>query len=182
QVRRIQPHIPSLAGVAALDPVLNGVVAVLNNYHRSNISNGLGSLTPDTDSVLLLVSSVISHSGFAEPVLEDEYLQALQSEVADLHGQIQDSDLSEPIKTHLLNLLDVLANAIVEVEIGGGAALRSAAEEVLGGAALARYESGPHPLVEAVAVLAVGVASEVSADLAMNALPALRAVMQQLGG
>jgi hypothetical protein len=181
QIRRIVPLIPATASNPTIEPALAKIVNVLNNYHRGNVKSNMANLGPEVDSALIAVSASITHSPYAEPIMDDSFLEGVQSDIGSLYEDIQESDLSDPEKAHLLNLLDMLSNAVVEADIGGGAALRSAAEAVLGGTFIDSFDRGQSPLRLAVANLAFGIAVRITSDFALDALPAVSEFFGQLG-
>ena len=173
QVRSLVPLVPSLAGLPLVTTTLDKAETVLQQYFAGNIEAYQKKLEQTTLDNLQFISSSLSTSPFAEPVLEDDLLVRIQTEVADLFHQVQDSDLEEQEKTHLLNLLDTLAKAAVEVEVGGVSTLYSAANEVVGTMISEFPFTGVSPWRTMIATFAIGLAVNIATPYVEDhALPA----------
>lgn len=131
-VREIVPHIPALeATQSQIDVALTRIEKALETHFSGNVQS-LRQQLADSLGTLNMVSGTISTSGFSEPVLEDEFLERTRTDLASLYSEIEKSSVSETEKVHLLNLINLMNSAIIEVEVGGSVSLRSAASEVLG--------------------------------------------------
>lgn len=182
QIRALVPLVEPLRTLATVPGALNKTETVLGQYYSGNVERFQQRLTSNTLDTLQAISSILSASPYSEPVLEDEFLDGIRTEIKSVYEQIQNaSDIAPEERHHLLNLLDLLSNAIVEIDIGGAEVLRSAANEVAGTMLSEFPMSGPSPWRDLVATLALGIAVNIgSATVTNNVLPPIEDWMSQV--
>jgi hypothetical protein len=166
QVRDLIPYVPALA---AADNLVSGTLGriekALSTYFGGNVESMQKQLG-DAMTSLEFISANLSTSQFSEPVLDDEFLERIRNEVNSVYSDIQHAtDLPPSEQTHLLNLLDLIANAIVEVDIGGAERLRAAANEVAGTMLSEFPIAGASHWRNLVASLALGIAIEIGSGV-----------------
>lgn len=130
QVRSLVAQVDALREMPPVESSLKRAEKVLGNYYANKVEwfkKEMVSL-----DILQMVSGNLS-TVFAEPVIEDERLEGFLEDVATLYDDVQKADgLNDNERDHLLNILDVLAEAIRDIDAGGANVVETAAHQALG--------------------------------------------------